>query len=177
MQENVWDQKLAKNYVRIQGTSSSSNYIQVPATKFLPKKALGLTGKFVYILLNKPDGKNCVLHLDYMVNETRLTKISLSNIYKDFKNINGSSLQIPLNIQSDRWTVVCINVEELLESHHIFLPNQSKQFLLRSFQICSTVNVRGVFTSDIQYQVPTLPKDMQFKIPKDHDWFSQYSWF
>jgi len=61
-----------------------------------------------------------------MVNETRLTKISLSNIYKDFKNINGSSMQIPLNIQSDRWTVVCINVEELLESNNIFLPNQNK---------------------------------------------------
>ena len=92
MQDNVWDQKLAKNYLRIQGTTSSSNYIQVPATKFLPKRVLGLTGKFIYLQLNKPDGKNCVLHLDYMVNETRLAKISLSTIYKHFKNINGSSL-------------------------------------------------------------------------------------
>ena len=70
----------------------------MPATKHLPKKALGLTGKYIYLMLNKPDGKNCVMHLDYMVNETRLTKISLSNIYKDFKNINGSNLQIPLTI-------------------------------------------------------------------------------
>ena len=106
VQDNVWDTNLAKNFIRIQGTSSSSNYIQVPATKHLPKKALGLTGKYIYLMLNKPDGKNCVLHLDYMVNETRVTKISLSNIYKDFKNVNGSSLQIPLNIQPDRWTVV-----------------------------------------------------------------------
>jgi hypothetical protein len=88
----VWDQALAKNYFRIQGTSSSSNYIQIPATKFLPKKALGLTGKYVYLIINVPEGKNCVMHLDYMVNDTRLSKISLSNIYKDFKNVNGSSL-------------------------------------------------------------------------------------
>ena len=115
VQENVWDQKLAKNYFRIQGSSSSSNYIQIPATKFLPKKALGLTGKFIYMLLNIPDGKNCVVHLDYMVSDTRLTRISLSNIYKDFKNVNGSSLQIPLNIQTDRWTVVVVSVAELLE--------------------------------------------------------------
>ena len=94
----MWDQQLAKNYVRIQGTSGSSNYIQVPATKHLPKKALGLTGKYIYLVLNKPDGKNTTIHLDYMVNETRLTKISLSNIYKSFKNLNGSSLQIPLNM-------------------------------------------------------------------------------
>lgn len=92
VQDGVWDKQLAKNYVRIQGTSSSANYIQVPATKHLPKKALGLTGKYTYLMLNKPDGKNCVMHLDYMVNETRLTKISLSNIYKEFKNINGSNL-------------------------------------------------------------------------------------
>lgn len=125
VQDNVWDKQLAKGYVRIQGTSPSSNYIQVPATKFLPKKALGLTGKHIYLMLQKPDGKNCVLHLDYMVNETRLTKISLSNIYKEFKNVNGSSLQIPLHIQPDRWTVVCLNVSRLLEENNIFLPNQN----------------------------------------------------
>jgi hypothetical protein len=39
------------------------------------------------------------------------------------------------------------------------------------------VNVRGVFTSDIEYQIHTLPKDIQFKLPKDSDWFSLYSWF
>ena len=110
VQDNVWDKQLAKNYIRIQGTSSSSNYLQIPATKFLPKKALGLTGKNIYLVLNKPDGKNCVIHLDYMVNETRLTKISLSTIYKDFKNINGSSLQIPLDVRPNIWTVVCLNI-------------------------------------------------------------------
>ena len=92
VQDNVWDTGLGKNYYRIQGSSGSSNYIQIPATKFLPKKALGLTGKYVYIVMQIPKDKNCVMHLDYMVNETRLTKISLSNIYKEFKNNNGSSL-------------------------------------------------------------------------------------
>lgn len=38
------------------------------------------------------------------------------------------------------------------------------------------MNVRGVYTSDIAYQVHSLHKDMQFKIPKDQDWFSQYNW-
>ena len=27
VQDNIWDQKIGKNYVRIQGTSSSSNYV------------------------------------------------------------------------------------------------------------------------------------------------------
>ena len=127
VETNVWDKQLAKNYVRIQGASSSANYIQVPATKHLPKKALGLTGKYIYLLLNKSDS-NFVMHLDYMVNVSRLVKISLSNIYKEFKNINGSNLQIPLNLQPDRWTVVCIGVSDLLEKYC-----QPKEFVLRSF--------------------------------------------
>ena len=122
------------------------------------------------------DGKNCVMHLDYIVNETRLTKVSLSTIYKEFKNVNGSSLQIPLTIPPNKWTVVCINIAMLLEGNKIFLSSQNQAFYLRSFQICSTVNVRGVYTSDIAYQVHSLHKDMQFKIPKDQDWFSQYNW-
>jgi len=112
-----------------------------------------------------------------MVNDTRLTKISLSNIYKDFKNVNGSSLQIPLQIQPERWTIVAINVGKLLEDNSIYVPNQPHSFFLRSLQLCSTVNVRGVFTSDIEYQVNTLPKDLAFKLPKDSDWFSHYNWF
>ena len=122
------------------------------------------------------DGKNCVMHLDYIVNETRLTKVSLSTIYKEFKNVNGSSLQIPLTIPPNKWTVVCVNIAKLLEDNKIFLAGQNQTFYLRSFQICSTVNVRGVYTSDIAYQVHSLHKDMQFKIPKDQDWFSQYHW-
>lgn len=103
-----------------------------------------------------------------MVSETRLTKISLSTIYKEFKNINGSSLQIPLNIQPDKWTVVCIDIGQLLTDNNIFIAGQKQQsFFLRSFQICSTANVRGVYTSDIGYQVHSLHKDLQFKVPKD----------
>ena len=98
VQDNVWDQKLAKNYIKIQGVTSSANYIQVPATKHLPKKSLGLIGRLLYLLINKPDGKNTVMHFDYMINDSRVVKISVSNIYKEFKNLNGTSLQIPLSV-------------------------------------------------------------------------------
>ena len=39
-----------------------------------------------------------------------------------------------------------VGVEDLLEANGI----QGK-FALRSIQLCSNMNVRGVFTSDIQY--------------------------
>ena len=35
--------------------------------------------------MNVPAGKTFVIHYDYIVNETRLVRLSLSNIYKEFK--------------------------------------------------------------------------------------------
>ncbi len=43
----VYDKELAKNVLKINGVTTASNYIQLPASKYLPKKTLGLTGKYV----------------------------------------------------------------------------------------------------------------------------------
>ena len=43
----VFDKQVAKNVLKIAGSTSASNYIQVPASRNLPKQALGLTGKHV----------------------------------------------------------------------------------------------------------------------------------
>ncbi len=45
----VYDKELAKNVLKISGVTTASNYIQLPASKHLPKKTLGLTGKYVTI--------------------------------------------------------------------------------------------------------------------------------
>ena len=36
--------------------------------------------------------------------------------------------------------------------------------VLKSIQICSTMSVRGVFTSDNLYDWDTMPKQMMFKL-------------
>lgn len=36
--------------------------------------------------------------------------------------------------------------------------------------------MRGVFTSNLAFTVATLPKDMQYKLPADCDWYSKYAW-
>jgi hypothetical protein len=35
--------------------------------------------------VNVPPGKTFTIHLDYTINETRLVKINISNIYTEFK--------------------------------------------------------------------------------------------
>jgi hypothetical protein len=36
--------------------------------------------------------KNFVCHFDYVLNESRTVSISVSNIYKEFKNLNSTSI-------------------------------------------------------------------------------------
>lgn len=45
--EQLYDKSLAKNVLKIGGATSASNYVQVPASKNLPKQSLGLIGKYV----------------------------------------------------------------------------------------------------------------------------------
>ena len=43
----IYDKTLAKNVIKVNGTTTASNYFQIPASNQLPKKALGLIGKYV----------------------------------------------------------------------------------------------------------------------------------
>jgi len=47
---------------------------------------------------------------------------------------------------------------------------------MRSFKLQANMLVKGVYTSDIAYASTTLPKEIALKVPKDKDWFSEYSW-
>ena len=39
------------------------------------------------MIIKYPEGKTFSIHLDYMVNEARLVRVSISNIFKEFKVI------------------------------------------------------------------------------------------
>ena len=43
----VYDKQLAKNVIKVSGVTPASNYFQIPAQAHLPKKPLGLIGKYV----------------------------------------------------------------------------------------------------------------------------------
>jgi hypothetical protein len=90
--------------------------------------------------------------------------------------MNGTSLQLPLQLPSNKWHLVCVNIQNILETNKVFSSSQPQKFLLRSFQVCASVQVKGVYTSDIQYTVSNLPKAMGFKLNAGKDWFSEYGW-
>lgn len=54
--------------------------------------------------------------------------------------------------------------------------NTEHEFHLRSFQICSHMWVKGVYTSDIDYNVQTFPKDVSLKTKSNEEWHKEYEW-
>ncbi len=96
--------------------------------------------------------------------------------------MNGNSIQIPLQdanqaVPFGKWTIICINALQILESANAFVAGQNKTFYMRSLQVTANVQVKGIYTSDIKYTVQTLPKDMALKTLKGQEWFALYSWF
>jgi len=157
------DKKLGKKIYKIQGATSASNYIQTPS-KSAKYKSLGLTGKYNYITMKTQVGKLFSIHLDFIVNEKNLCRISISNIFKDFK-ATGSSIQIPIKqIEAQKWNIIQLNVFNILEDNNMFSKvSEEKKFYLRSFQVCSNQFIRGIATSDIEYTVATFPKELALK--------------
>lgn len=54
--------------------------------------------------------------------------------------------------------------------------SEEKKFYLRSFQICSNQYIRGIATSDIEYNVTSFPKELSLKCKKPEDWFKEFNW-
>ena len=59
----------------------------------------------------------------------------------------------------------------------MFAAGQPEKYFLRSFQVCATVSLKGIYTSDIQYTVTSLPKAIAYKMtPPATDWFQEFAW-
>lgn len=145
-------------------------------------KSLGLTGRYIYLEL-KSNGAPFSIHFDLgMVERTNHVRISVSNLFKSFNTSNGFVLQVPLDLTSDRWTVACIDVSDLLARARLFPASYSIEgaHTIRSVQLCANVEVRGVYTSDNEYDFVTLPSDMRYKFPFESQvatkWPEYFDW-
>lgn len=90
--------------------------------------------------------------------------------------MNGTSIQVPLQAAPEQWTVVNLNVHWLLDSNKVFSPSQPQKFYLRSFTLQASLFIKGVFTSDIEYNPNTLPKAFLKPPAKGKNWFEDYAW-
>lgn len=88
-------------------------------------------------------------------------------------------MQVPLNLDINRWTVVVFDLYELLK-HSRLLPASyliEGSYQIKCLTLCANSMIRGVFTSDNLYDFVTLPPDMRFKFQFEiQRWPEFFAW-
>jgi hypothetical protein len=106
-------------------------------------------------------------------------RISASNLYKKVSTQNGFVMQVPLNLDINRWTVVVFDLYELLKFSRLLPQNYiiEGSYQIKGLMLCANSQVRGVFTSENLYDFVTLPPDLRFKFQFEiHRWPEFFAW-
>ena len=119
-------------------------------------------------------------HIDLNLAErTHGIRISASNLYKQVSTQNNFVVQLPLNVDVDRWTVIVFDIVNILKMSRL-LPNSyiiEDCYQIKGITMCANSMVRGVYTSDNEYDFVTLPPDMRFKFSFDvNRWPEYFAW-
>ncbi|XP_071815143.1 WD repeat-containing protein 90-like isoform X2 [Apostichopus japonicus] len=204
---SVMDKSLKCTVYRVTGSIPSNNYVQIPKTK---TQSLGLTGRYLYLLFKPIAGKYFVVHMDLATDEGLIIRISFSNLFKEFKS-TSTWLQFPFVCPAGKGTVEDLTSKSskkdlpgpapptsrwtllLLDFQYILSMYLNRKFsYLKSIQLCSSLFVKNVFTSDIQYEpgitvqeardlglltsgIQPLPREMSFPKPKGQEWEVLYN--
>jgi hypothetical protein len=119
-------------------------------------------------------------HIDLnMAERTHGVRISASNLYKSVSTQNNFVVQIPLNVDVDRWTVIVFDIINILKMSRLMPQSYiiEDSYQIRSLTLCANSMVRGVYTSDNEYDFVTLPPDMRFKFSFDiNRWPEYFAW-
>lgn len=79
-------------------------------------RSLGLTGRYLYLQMKAPTSSvPFSFHIDLnLCDRSHGIRVSASNLFKQVSTQNGFVLQLPLNVDVDRWTVVVFDLVSLL---------------------------------------------------------------
>jgi hypothetical protein len=95
------DKAVKSTVFKIVGSIPAGNYIQLPKTS---TQSLGLTGRYMYLLIKPIPTKYFVVHIDVATQDNLVVRISFSNLFKEFKS-TSTWLQFPFVCKATRGSV------------------------------------------------------------------------
>ncbi|ETV95593.1 hypothetical protein H310_11027 [Aphanomyces invadans] len=179
--EQLVDKLIRKNVYRLRGKIAASNYLRIPKDiHTLP--SMHLTGRFVYMELRRMQSNSVTFHFEVSTKKKTTLRLTFSTMYSNVRSM-GINLRVPLTL-TDKWTVVALDMLQLLDLHTSASYNREGFDALKTIVLCSSMYVRGVYTSDILYIPETLPKAMKFPLVKPMEggvqttntWDATYDW-
>ncbi|CAF4824211.1 unnamed protein product [Rotaria sp. Silwood2] len=182
----IIDRDLKSVVYRIRGLVPENNYIQFPSESL--NQNLILTGRLFYVLFRPIYDKYFCIHIDILTHKQHLIRISLSNLYREFKTTQ-TSIQFPyMTTGTDiHWSVLCLDLQTILLT---YMTNEHYH-MIKSFQLCGNMFVKNCFTSQFLYEpgidndtakrtgltragIRSLPRELSYPIDKSETWHDKY---
>ena len=160
------DRDIGRNVYVLKGSVSASNALIVPARL---SEDLRIKGKFLYVIMRADSlARTFCFHVDVVLQENIKYRLSFSNLYKEIK-VMTNVVQFPVMSLRGRWTIVGLNVSELL----LKFTNLSFDHFKR-FELCSSMMVKGIYASNQVYSPEFMYREMKLPIPKNQTFASLY---
>ncbi len=157
--------------LKLKGHVSAKNTATIPPSR---KESLDLHGRFMYVQLRAEPPKIFVLHVAVNTTKRNVVRFSISNMHKEHK-IKGNAVELPC-LLTQKWTVLALDLPFLLQKYGADGYDETSFLSTRSIQMCSTLNVRNIFTSDNIYRPDFMEPEMALKLPKGVGWHTRYRW-
>ena len=140
------DKEIGRPVIRLKGAVSANNYIEVDG--------LTLQGRFVYIQLKLLRSQIATLHMELLLPSKTPLRITLSTLYQSPKCV-GTIIRLPLPVKKG-WVCVGIDLDSLIERYSTYSISTSisdntikaQRPVMKKIQLCSSMEVREVVTSD-----------------------------
>uniref|UniRef100_A0A3Q2Y4U8 WD repeat-containing protein 90 n=1 Tax=Hippocampus comes TaxID=109280 RepID=A0A3Q2Y4U8_HIPCM len=141
------DKTLNSIVFRIRGAGSC---IRLPKNTH---QSLGLTGRYLYVLFKPSPGKTFLIVLDVTAQDGCVVRISISNMFKEFKSTTTSLLFPPPEQPQVHWTCLMMDLQCTLATY----LNQRYYSHLKNVKLCAWMSVKSLFTSDLQFNPGETP--------------------
>lgn len=154
------------------GNLSATNYLELPNPKF--SKSLNYSGKYYYIFFKAYSDKKFSFQLTYVINNDALIKFTFKYPIKNMKftRTNSYNVDVPLPIQGGMWTIfkfdpveyINLNLLNKFKDFSVFGGLTPENTVLRSCIFWSSIYLRGVYISNSNFDLQSLPKEMCIKV-------------
>ena len=151
------------NLLKVSGSDPQQNYVQIPQSRGQQFKSLQLHGQYVTMLFQILPEHLFLVHLDLTVfvpaeNSKYFIRLSLSNLFDADRKTEDGSLYLAVPTSPD-WNWVVLDIPNLLAAYYNFADAQHQ---IDSFEICSNLIMKGVYTSPYPLSPGNLGLHEQF---------------
>ena len=155
------------------------NYLKFPKNQTSKQNKEFPPCKYLYFLACFPLGGLNAFNIE-IKSQGKLYNLSFSSLFKQCKKIpnlseplsSSNSLQIPLKLTNNHWTILIIDLESYIKSYF----DISAEWRLHSIKLCANLIIKTIISSDRLFNLETFPQEIQFRLNKGENFLDVYNY-